>query len=57
MDSQSLTAGQIAGRLTAEEIKPLVEYVEQVTRTKLRAPEPRQAHEPKSPREDHEAHR
>ena len=38
MNKRSPTAGQIAGRLTAEKIKPLVEYVEQATGTKLRIP-------------------
>ena len=48
MNSQSLTAGQIAGRLTAEKIKPLVRYVEQATGTKLRLPDQEQARKPKN---------
>ena len=35
-DNPSPTAGQIAGRMTAEHVKPLVEYVEQATGVKLR---------------------
>ena len=48
MKKQSLTAGQIAGRLAAEKIKPLVEYVEQATGTKLRLPDPEPAHKPQT---------
>ena len=42
MNEKPMTAGEIAGRLTAKKIEPLVRYVEQVTGTKLRldAPEP-----------------
>ena len=35
MDKQPPTAGQIAARLTAKEIEPLVKYVERITDTKL----------------------
>ena len=48
MKKQSLTAGQIAGRLTAEKIKPLVEYVEQATGAKLRLPDPEPIQKPKT---------
>ena len=36
MNKQPKTAGEIAGRLTAKKIEPLVRYVEEVTNTKLR---------------------
>ena len=48
MKKQSLTAGQIAGRLAAEKIKPLVQYVEQATGTKLQLPDQELAHKPKA---------
>lgn len=35
MDKRPPTAGQIATRLTAKEIEPLVKYVERITHTKL----------------------
>ena len=41
MDKQPRTAGEIAGRLTAKKIEPLVRYVEEVTNTKLRLESPR----------------
>ena len=47
MNRQSLTAGQIASRLTAEKIKPLVRYVEQATGTKLQLPDQEPAHKRK----------
>ena len=50
MKKQSLTAGQIAGRLTASKIKPLVRYVEQATGTKLRLPDQESEHKPKTER-------
>ena len=50
MNKQPLTAGQIAGRLTAEKIKPLVQYVEEATGTKLLLPEQELAHKPKTKR-------
>lgn len=46
MTKQTLTAGQIAGRLTAEKIEPLVRYVEEATDTKLRFQDQQQTHEP-----------
>ena len=36
MDKKPMTAGEIAGRLAAKKIAPLVDYVERVTGTKLR---------------------
>lgn len=54
MNKQPLTAGEIAGRLTAEKIKPLVRYVEQVTGTKLQLPDEEPAHKPKSQRKAHQ---
>ena len=36
MDKKPMTAGEIAGRLAAKKIEPLVRYVEQVTGKKLR---------------------
>lgn len=48
MKKQSLTAGQIAGRLAAEKIKPLVQYVEQATGAKLQLPDQEPAHKPKA---------
>ena len=50
MKKQSLTAGQIAGRLTAEKIKPLVRCVEQATGAKLQLPDPEPVHRPKAER-------
>ena len=50
MKRQSLTAGQIAGRLAAEKIKPFVEYVEQATGAKLRLPDPEPADKPQTDR-------
>ena len=47
MNKRSPTAGQIASRLTAEKIKPLVEYVEQATGTKLRIPNQQETQKPK----------
>ncbi len=41
MDKRPMTAGEIAGRLTAKKIEPLVRYVEQATGTKLRLEAPR----------------
>ena len=41
-----MTAGEIAGRLTAKKIEPLVRYVEQVTGTKLRLEAPEQPRKP-----------
>ena len=52
MKKQPLTAGQIAGRLAAEKIKPLVEYVEQATDTKLRLPDPEPIQKPKTEQKD-----
>ena len=40
MDKQPKTAGEIAGRLTAKKIEPLVRYVEEVTNSKLRLEAP-----------------
>ena len=37
MDKQTpLTAGELAGQLTAKELEPLVKYVEEATGVKLR---------------------
>ena len=36
MDKKPITAGEIAGRLAAEKIEPLVRYVEQATGKNLR---------------------
>lgn len=36
MDKKPMTAGEIAGRLAAEKIEPLLRYVEQVTGKSLR---------------------
>ena len=46
MDKKPMTAGEIAGRLTAKKIEPLVRYVEQVTGTKLRLEAPEQPRKP-----------
>lgn len=35
MDKKPMTAGEIAGRLAAKKIEPLVRCVEQMTHTKL----------------------
>ena len=43
---EPLTAGEIAGRLTAKKIEPLVRYVEQVTGTKLRLDGPDESSKP-----------
>ena len=40
MDKKPMTAGEIAGRLTAKKIEPLVRYVEKVTGAKLRLDAP-----------------
>ena len=40
MNEKPMTAGEIAGRLTAKKIEPLVRYVEQATGTKLRLDAP-----------------
>ena len=47
MNKPPLTAGQIAGRLTAEKIKPLVRYVEQATGTRLQLPDQEPVHKRK----------
>ena len=36
MDKKPMTAGEIAGRLAAKKIEPLVDYVERVTGKNLR---------------------
>ena len=46
MNEKPMTAGEIAGRLTAKKIEPLVRYVEQVTGTKLRLDAPAQPPKP-----------
>ena len=38
-----MTAGEIAGRLTAKKIEPLVRYVERATGTKLRLEAPQRS--------------
>lgn len=50
MTKQTLTAGEIAARLTAEKIEPLVRYVEQATSTKLCFQDQQQAHESQEPK-------
>lgn len=47
MTTHAPTVGQIAGRLAAEKIEPLVQYVEQATKTKLRVPDHQTAHQNK----------
>lgn len=54
MKKHTLTAGQIASRLTAEKMGPLVEYVEQATNIKLRLPHQQQADKPHKPKKGHE---
>ena len=55
MDKRPMTAGEIAGRLTAKKIEPLVRYVEQATGTKLRLEAPQRS--PKADKAGSPTHR
>ena len=46
MDKKPMAPGEIAGRLAAEKIKPLVQCVERATGTKLRLGDPERPPKP-----------
>ena len=46
MDKKPMTAGEIAGRLAAKKIDPLIRCVEQMTGAKLRLEDPEQPRKP-----------
>ena len=54
MDKKPMTAGEIAGRLAAKKIEPLVRCVEQMTGTKLRLEDPEHPPKPSKARKSAE---